>query len=56
MLAKGGYTYSLKLLLEKGRAEEQALAAGVPRYSARRLFRLDSWLGWMSEMWETLRT
>lgn len=44
--------HSLTTLLEKSRAEEQALAAGVVRYSARRLFRIDSLIGWMSEMWD----
>jgi len=52
MLVTGGYTHSLKLLLEKSRMEEQALATGRLRFSVRRLFRIDSVVGWMSEMWE----
>ena len=48
MLVKGGYTYSLKLLLEKSRIEEDALAAGRLRFSVRQLFRIDSMVGWMS--------
>jgi len=52
MLVAGGYTYSLKLLLEKSRIEEEALATGRLRFSVQRLFRIDSIVGWMSEMWE----
>ena len=52
MLAKGGSIHSLKLLLEKSRLEEEALASGRFPFSVRRLFRIDSIVGWMSAMWE----
>jgi len=52
MLVAGGYTHSLKLLLEKSRIEEEALATGRLRFPVRRLLRIDSIVGWMSEMWE----
>jgi hypothetical protein len=55
MLIKGGYLHSLKLLLEKGRAEEQARAAGTLRFSAKRLFRIDSLIAWMTQMFEPPR-
>jgi hypothetical protein len=55
MLVAGGYTHSLKLLLEKSRVEEEALASGRLRSSVRRLFRIDSIVGWMSEMWQWRR-
>ena len=48
MLVKGGYTYSLKLLLEKSRIEEEALEAGCLRFSVWRLLRIDSMVGWIS--------
>jgi hypothetical protein len=37
------------LLLEKSRMEEEALATGGLRFSIRRLFRIDSIVGWMSQ-------
>jgi hypothetical protein len=52
MLVAGGYTHSLKLLLEKSRMEEEAFATGRLHFSVRCLFRIDSIVGWMSEMWE----
>jgi hypothetical protein len=55
MLIKGGYLHSLKSLLEKARAEEQARAAGALRFSAIRLFRIDSFIGWMTQMWDRPR-
>jgi len=51
MLVEGGYAHSLKTLLDKSRAEEQAIAAGRTRYLARRLFWMQGLIDWLSLLW-----
>ena len=51
MLVEGGYVHSLKTLLDKSEAEEQAFAAGRMRYFARRLFRKHMLVEWISLLW-----
>jgi hypothetical protein len=51
MLVEGGFAYSLKMLIEKSRAEEQARAKRRPRDPNRLLGWLDSLIGWMSQMY-----
>ena len=51
MLVEGGYAHSLKTLLDKSRAEEQAFAAGRTRYLARCLFTMQVLVEWLSLLW-----
>jgi hypothetical protein len=51
MLVEGGYVHSLKTLLDKSEAEEQAFAAGRVRYFAQRLFRKHMLVEWISLLW-----
>jgi len=51
MLVEGGFTYSLKMVIEKSRAEEQALAKRKLRNPNRLLRWFDSLIGWMSQMY-----